>query len=171
MSDVKTETLADFLLRCIAEDQPVARRRTVQRKDGEYDALEVHSGGEVPEGCLMVRVGVAHWVPGGVDPMGMTSHGYSHMIWSELTLSYEEFRERFTEPAEPTAADQHVLATLAAHRRIVQFCQERENVHAPQLGRLPSERDYVPSGYRLVMEMLAEAYADRPGWRDEWRRP
>lgn len=76
------------------------------------------------------------------------------------------YLERFT-PAS-------VLARIAADRKILAWCTERDRIYVGTLASDPSDPvNYVPGSLAhptdsVVLRLLAQAYRDRPGFRGEW---
>jgi hypothetical protein len=78
-------------------------------------------------------------------------------------LSREEYVSQFLEPAP----DPFILARIAADRQILARCQRIIGMHKDggPLGELAMVVEV-----RLMLLDLVQPYADRPGFRDEWRR-
>jgi Family of unknown function (DUF6221) len=83
------------------------------------------------------------------------------------------FQAGWDMPGPPTPAQD--LARIAANRKILAWCAERERIYVGTVGDDPSDpKNYVPGGLKhpadsVVLRLLASAYADRPGFREEWR--
>ena len=61
-----------------------------------------------------------------------------------------------------------VLADIAAKRRILD--EYTESASRTVAHGAPSNAEVRTAALADVIQILAEAYADRPGWREEWRR-
>lgn len=73
-------------------------------------------------------------------------------------------------PAPPT----QLLARIAADRKILAWCTDRDRIFIGGIGDDESDpANYVPGHLShgsdsVVIRLMAQAYADRPGYRDEW---
>jgi hypothetical protein len=73
---------------------------------------------------------------------------------------------------EPLAP--RMLADVAAKRAILDWCSERERIYVGTVATdVPRPEDFVDGQLKrpadaVVIRLLAEAYAGRPGWREEW---
>lgn len=79
---------------------------------------------------------------------------------------YDKYRDDAWWMHGPFDAD-FVLADIAAKRAIIDEYVARDNDVDLMLGP-DTERQRQWTGLRLAVRILATAYADRPGYRDEW---
>ncbi len=67
-----------------------------------------------------------------------------------------------------------VLARIAADRKILAWCTERDRIYVGTLASDPSDpANYVPGSLAhptdsVALRLLASAYADRPGFNPRW---
>jgi hypothetical protein len=89
--------------------------------------------------------------------------------------AFDDYDHAHCGDISPFSQPAHVLAVCAAHRAIVQWCSEREQVQVGlMLGDAARESDFIPGRLKhpadsVVLRYLASAYADRDGFREEWR--
>lgn len=129
------ETLASFLLRCIAADEAVANAAG----DGHWTA-------EPSDAWQAIEIV-------GVDMMIYDEGGHSETQAAHIARQ---------DPA-------HVLAVCTAHRAIVELHSagvDPEHGCEPRFSGNPWWDDAAPCP---TLRALASAYADRDGWREEWR--
>jgi hypothetical protein len=145
------ETLVEFLLARIAEDEAVAEASPTQR--WRYD-------GGAPLG---------HWARGaGAAAMVMTEWANGHSTFVVQVPSGGGGRPG-VEPHIARHDPVRVLAECAAKRRIVDDAAAIEGIASGASS--PKFADGAHFAMQDVLLYLAQPYADHPDFREEWARP
>ena len=70
---------------------------------------------------------------------------------------------------EPNPIQQRRLDDFVAKRRIIDLYTEAETAERGEAHGAPSNQEVRTAALADVIQILAEAYDTRPGWREEWR--
>lgn len=161
--------LTEFLLARYAEDEAVAR----DAAGGPWTWHEYVRKGDDPVPYLTGRGGDPETYAYDVEVIE-PDHSGECGCRSACRLELRVRREDQEHIARHDPS--RVQADIAAKRRIVEWCGEREQIHVGRIGSNPEAarpEDFVQGRVvrpadSVVLRYLAEAYADHPDYRPEW---